>query len=128
MNKIEFRLRRIARIWSIIIIVFTLIVLIGYAVNWVKTATADPHAIKNYPPVENLIPLTIVLSVLGLGYCLALGRIRRSNQYRLLPGQLSGALLVNLSPTLSLFNRHNALHSWDIVPGVLVDIKKNLNR
>ena len=67
MNKIEFRLRRIARIWSIVIIVFTLIMLIGYAVNWVKTGTADPYAMKDYPPIENLIPLTLILSVLGLG-------------------------------------------------------------
>jgi len=60
-------LRRIARIWSIVIIVFTLIMLISYAINWVKTGTADPHAMKDYPPVENFIPLTVVLSVLGLG-------------------------------------------------------------
>ena len=67
MNKIEFRLRWIARIWSIVIIVFTLIMLIGYAVNWVKTGTADPYAMKDYPAIENLIPLTLILSVLGLG-------------------------------------------------------------
>ena len=66
MNKIEFRLRWIARIWSIVIIVFALIMLIGYAINWIQTGTADPHAIKNYLPVENLIPLTLILSVLGL--------------------------------------------------------------
>jgi len=41
--------------------------LIGYALNWVQTGTADPHAMKGYPPVENLIPLTLILSVLGLG-------------------------------------------------------------
>jgi len=66
-NKIEFRLRWIARIWSIVIIVFTLIMLTGYAVNWVKTGTADPYAMKDYPPAENIIPFTIILSVLGLG-------------------------------------------------------------
>ena len=67
MNKIEFKLRWIARIWSIVIIVFTLIMLIGYAVNWVQTGTADPHAMEDYPAIENLIPLTLILSVLGLG-------------------------------------------------------------
>ena len=67
MNKIKFRLRWIARIWSIVIIVFTLIMLIGYAVNWVQTGTADPHAMEDYPAIENLIPLTLILSVLGLG-------------------------------------------------------------
>jgi len=67
MNKTEYRLRWIARIWSIIIILFTLIMVIGYAVNWVKTGTVDPHAMKDYPAIENLIPITLILSVLGLG-------------------------------------------------------------
>ena len=67
MNKIVFRLRWIARIWSIVIILFTLIMLIGYAVNWIQTGTADPHAMEDYPPIENLIPITLILSVLGLG-------------------------------------------------------------
>ena len=67
MNKIEFRLRWIARIWSVVIIVFTLIMLTGYAVNWVQTGTVDPHAMEDYPSIENLIPLTLILSVLGLG-------------------------------------------------------------
>ena len=67
MNRSVVRLRWITRIWSIVIIVFTLIMLIGYAVNWVQTGTADPLAMKDYPSVENLIPLTLILSVLGLG-------------------------------------------------------------
>ena len=46
---------------------FTLIMLIGYAVNWLKTGTVDPHAMKDYPAIENLIPLTLILSALGLG-------------------------------------------------------------
>ena len=66
MNKTEFKLRGIARIWSIAIFVFTLIILSGYAVNWAKTGTADPHAMKDYPTIENLIPITLILSVLGL--------------------------------------------------------------
>ena len=127
MNKNEFRLRRIARIWSIVIIVFTLIMLIDCAVNWVKTGTVDPHAMKDYPPAENLIPPHFNLKCSGFGHCLALGGIRRSNQYRLLPGKRSGALLGNLSPTLSLSSSNIASHSWDIVPGMLVDIKKRLN-
>jgi len=53
--------------------------------------------------------------------------IGRSNQYWLLPGKLSGALLDDLSPTLSLSNSNSTPHPWDIIPGVLVDIKKSLN-
>jgi len=63
----------------------------------------------------------------GFGPCLALVGIGRSNQYWLLPGKCSGELLDDLSPTLSLSNSNSTPHPWDIVPGVLVDIKKSLN-
>ena len=61
------RVRWIARIWGTVIIGITLLVLIGYAWNWVTTGKADPHAVEDYPPIENLPPLFIGLSVLGLG-------------------------------------------------------------
>ncbi|MEA2021128.1 MAG: hypothetical protein U9N08_01475 [Candidatus Caldatribacteriota bacterium] len=65
-NLFRFKLRRIARIWSIVIIVFTFIMLAGYAINWIKTGIVDPHAVDDYPPIENLIPFTLTLSVMGL--------------------------------------------------------------
>ena len=60
-------IRWIARIWGTLILGITLIVLIGYAVNWVKTGKADPYAAEDYPPIENLPPLFVVLSATGLG-------------------------------------------------------------
>jgi len=60
-------IRWIARIWGTAIITFALLMLIGYAWNWVTTGKADPYAIEDYPPIENLIPITLGLSVLGLG-------------------------------------------------------------
>ncbi len=57
------RIRWIARIWGTVIIAFTLLMLIGYAWNWVTTGKADPHAVEDYPPIENLIPITLGLSV-----------------------------------------------------------------
>lgn len=60
-------IRWIARIWSIPIIGIALLMLISYAWNWVTTGKADPYAIEDYPPIENLIPITLGLSVLGLG-------------------------------------------------------------
>jgi hypothetical protein len=59
--------RWIARIWGTLIVALTLLVLIGYAWNWVTTGTVDPHAAADYPPIENLPPLFGLLSVLGLG-------------------------------------------------------------
>lgn len=60
-------IRRIARIWSIPIIAYALMMLIGYTVNWVTTGKADPYALEDYPFIENLPPLFMFLAILGLG-------------------------------------------------------------
>ncbi|MHC4600558.1 MAG: DUF7670 domain-containing protein [Planctomycetota bacterium] len=60
---------RIARIWSIPIIVFSLIMFTGYAWNWVTIGKADPHAVEGYPFIEALPPILMFLSVPGL--CIA---------------------------------------------------------
>jgi len=60
-------MRWIARIWSSPIIVYSLIMLIGYAWNWVTIGKADPYAVEGYPLVEALPPILMFLSVLGLG-------------------------------------------------------------
>ena len=59
--------RWIARIWGTLIIAFTLMIVAGYAWSWVTTGTADPNAVEDYPPIENLPPLFAILSVVGLG-------------------------------------------------------------
>ena len=61
------RLRRIARIWSALVIAVVAFVLIGYLSNWIATGTGDPYAAEDYPPIENLPPLFIFLSAVGLG-------------------------------------------------------------
>jgi hypothetical protein len=61
------RIRWTARIWGSLIVAFTLLFFIGYAWNLVTTGVADPHAVEDYPPIENLPPLFAFLSVLGLG-------------------------------------------------------------
>jgi TRAP-type C4-dicarboxylate transport system permease small subunit len=61
------RIRWIARIWGTLIVAVTLLVFIGYAWNWVTTGKADPHAVEDYPRIENLPPLFALLSALGLG-------------------------------------------------------------
>jgi hypothetical protein len=56
-----------ARVWGTLIVAVTLLVLIGYAWNWVTAGKADPNAAVDYPPIENLPPLFSLLSALGLG-------------------------------------------------------------
>lgn len=57
----------IARIWSLPIIAYSLIMLAGFTWNWVTIGTADPYAVEGYPFIEALPPIFMFLSVLGLG-------------------------------------------------------------
>lgn len=59
--------RRIARVWGALVITVIVLILMGYVSNWIKTGTMDPHAVEDYPPIENLPPLFIFLSAVGLG-------------------------------------------------------------
>jgi len=68
-------IRRIARIWSAPIIVYSLIMLVGYAWNLVTIGKADPYAVEGYPLVEALPPILMFLSVLGLGIAWRLERL-----------------------------------------------------
>ena len=52
-------LRRIARGWSLIAIGVALLILIGNIVS------SDPYAV-DYAPIENLMPLSMLVSVVGL--------------------------------------------------------------
>ena len=60
-------MRWIARVWSFPIIVSALLILFGYAWNWVTPGVADPYAVEKVPFVEVLPPIFMFLSVLGLG-------------------------------------------------------------
>ena len=71
------RIRWIARIWGAVLVAFTLVILIDYTWNWVTTGEADPYAVEDYPPIENLPPL--------------LGGNRRSDCHCLQSGRPPGA-------------------------------------
>ena len=66
-NRVTQWMRRIARIWGFPIIVYALLMFIGYVWNWVTIGVADPYAVEGYPPIEALPPILMFLSVLGLG-------------------------------------------------------------
>ena len=53
-------IRRIARTWSVVIMAITVVMIIGHVV------VPDPNEV-DYPPIENLLPVMMCLSVLGLG-------------------------------------------------------------
>ena len=52
-------MRRVARIWSIVVVGNTLVVAIAHIV------VPEPEA-TDYPPIENLLPVVMFLSVVGL--------------------------------------------------------------
>ena len=47
--------------------VCALLVLVGYAWDWMTIGVADPYAVEDYPPIEALPPIFMFLSILGLG-------------------------------------------------------------
>ena len=60
-------LRWIARIWSLPIIVYTLMLFIGYTWSWLTTGVADPYAVEEVPLIETLQPILLFISIIGLG-------------------------------------------------------------
>lgn len=66
-NRITKWIRRIARIWSFPIIVYALIMAIGYTWSWATTGVADPYVVEDSPPAEALAPILMFLGVMGLG-------------------------------------------------------------
>ena len=59
-------IRRIARIWSAPIILYSLMMLSGYAWNWLTIGKADPYAVEGYPFIEAVPPILMFLGVIGL--------------------------------------------------------------
>ena len=66
-DRITKRIRLIARIVSAPIIVYALLMMIGYTVSWITTGTADPYAVEDYPFTENIPPILMFLAIVGLG-------------------------------------------------------------
>jgi hypothetical protein len=52
-------IRKVARIWSVIVFLVAALVIYG--------ETAFPHTEEDYPPIENLLPFLMFLSVASLG-------------------------------------------------------------
>ncbi|HKL76503.1 MAG TPA: hypothetical protein VJ881_10615 [Halanaerobiales bacterium] len=60
------RVRKIARVWSLVLIIIVLFIIGGYFWNWITTGVTDPYAVEDYPPIENIPPLLEVVAVIGL--------------------------------------------------------------
>lgn len=58
-------IRLVARIWGSLVLVVALLILAGYASTWITTGQADPYAVEDYPPIENLPPLLMLLAAFG---------------------------------------------------------------
>jgi hypothetical protein len=59
-------IRRIARIWSAPIILYSLMLLTGYTWSWLTTGVADPYAVEGYPFIEAVPPILMFLGIMGL--------------------------------------------------------------
>jgi hypothetical protein len=61
-DKTTSRIRKTARIWSLVIFAFALVIFIAEIVE----AWMNPELINSYPWYENLMPMTMSLAVIGL--------------------------------------------------------------
>lgn len=59
-------IRWIAKIWSGLVILIAIFIIITFLWNLIITGKPDPYSIGEYPTVENLIPVSLFLSILGL--------------------------------------------------------------
>ena len=92
------------------------------AVNWVKTGTVDPHAIKDYPAIENMIPLTLILSVLGLGLAWRWEGLGGAINIGLYLASVAVHFWIIYPRPYPYLIAIALPHPWYIVSGVLVDI------
>lgn len=60
------RLLLIAKIWSAVVIAVGLLIIVGYAGNYLTTGVADPYATEDYPFIENIPPIFSFICVIGL--------------------------------------------------------------
>ena len=56
-------LRRVARVWSLVIVVIGGVIFVGEILEWLGR---DPAMVQPYPWFENLMPLAMATAVLGL--------------------------------------------------------------
>ena len=59
--------RWVARMWGAFIVVYVLLMFIGYGWNWVTTGVADPHVVEDVPLVTYVGLALMVLGALALG-------------------------------------------------------------
>jgi len=60
------RIRWVARIWSVPIIVVVLLILVGNIWSELTNAPPDPYAVEDITLVDSLAPIFIAISTLGL--------------------------------------------------------------
>ncbi len=59
-------IRWIARIWSVPLVLYALVVLVGTAATWLNLGSPDPYAVAEPTFAEVLPPVLLSLSALGL--------------------------------------------------------------
>ncbi|GAB4312330.1 MAG: hypothetical protein Kow00127_02760 [Bacteroidales bacterium] len=59
-------LRKVARVWSIVIILMAVTIVAGALINLVTTGSADPNSVPGYPFIENLPVIFLFAGSTGL--------------------------------------------------------------
>lgn len=67
MKKRTVWIRWIARIWGMVILLIALSVLAGNIWTMLTSGEGDPYAAEDYPFIENIPPVLMLVSAIGLG-------------------------------------------------------------
>jgi hypothetical protein len=100
----------VARIWSIPLILYALMMIYGNLSNWLKYGKADPYAVEGYPFIENIPPIFILLAVIGLAVAFKFPKIG---------GIINIAFIVSAA-TIIVITRPNILEPRSYIPLILM--------
>lgn len=100
----------VARIWSIPLILYSLIMIYGYVVNWFKYGKADPYAVEGYPFIENIPPIFMLMAIIGLAIAFKYQKI----------GGIVNMIFIILAAIIIIITRPNILEPRSYIPLILM--------
>lgn len=102
-QRITKRIHWSARILSIPIVLYAVILAVGYIWSWLATGTADPYAVEQVTIMESLPLISLCIGIIGLG--IAWRRERLGGMISILAVLTATVLLLFISPITADFPR-----------------------
>ncbi len=85
-NRVTEWVRWTARIWGGVVFLLAMLIFASNVWGWVTNGTADPYAVGDYPPIENVPPLLMLVGAVGSAIAWRWGGAGRGHHRRLPAG------------------------------------------